>query len=181
MNNTDRQAIDHLFGNIAEVEKTTGPIDQQADQLIREKIAAQPAAPYLMAQTIVMQEQALNAAQERIAQLEQQTARSSGGLFSGLFGGGSPARQSPPARPNPMGRPPVQQQEPSQSGGPWGQRRGGGGGFLAGAAQTAMGVAGGVLLGNAIAGMLSGDEAQAEEPANAEEDYGLDDSFGDTE
>jgi uncharacterized protein len=41
----------------------------------------------------------------------------------------------------------------------------GGGGFLAGAAQTAMGVAGGVLLGNAIAGMLGGHEAKAAEPA----------------
>ena len=43
-----------------------------------------------------------------------------------------------------------------------------GGGFLAGAAQTAMGVAGGVLLGNAIAGMFGGSEAQAAESAPAE-------------
>jgi len=41
----------------------------------------------------------------------------------------------------------------------------GGGGFLAGAAQTALGVTGGVLLGNAIAGMLGGHEAKAAEPA----------------
>jgi hypothetical protein len=41
----------------------------------------------------------------------------------------------------------------------------GGGGFLAGAAQTALGVTGGVLLGNAIAGMLGGSEAKAAEPA----------------
>jgi hypothetical protein len=63
-----------------------------------------------------------------------------------------------------------------------------GGGFLAGAAQTAMGVAGGVLLGNAIAGMFGGDEAQAAEPQaddpNAEEasveDAGFDNGgFGD--
>ena len=40
----------------------------------------------------------------------------------------------------------------------------GGGGFLAGAAQTALGVAGGFLLGNAIAGMFGGSgEAQAAE------------------
>ena len=38
-----------------------------------------------------------------------------------------------------------------------------GGGFLAGAAQTAVGVAGGVLLGNAIAGMFAG-PAEAGEP-----------------
>ena len=41
----------------------------------------------------------------------------------------------------------------------------GGGGFLAGAAQTALGVTGGVLLGNGIAGMLSGNEAKAAAPA----------------
>ena len=44
-------------------------------------------------------------------------------------------------------------------------RQPGGGGFLAGAAQTALGVTGGVLLGNAIAGMLGGHEAKAAEPA----------------
>lgn len=62
--------------------------------------------------------------------------------------------------------------------------RGGGGGFLAGAAQTAMGVAGGVLLGNAIAGMFAGNEAQAaqsdaSEPKAADEgmDFGGDEDI----
>lgn len=53
--------------------------------------------------------------------------------------------------------------------GPWDRReddyeRRGGGGFLAGAAQTALGVTGGVLLGSAIASIFMGD-AQAAEPA----------------
>jgi hypothetical protein len=39
------------------------------------------------------------------------------------------------------------------------------GGFLAGAAQTAMGVAGGMLLANAVAGMLAGDAEAGEAPA----------------
>ena len=56
-----------------------------------------------------------------------------------------------------------------------------GGGFLAGAAQTAMGVAGGVLLGNAIAGMFGGDEAQAAQPAEEapadEADFGGDEDI----
>ena len=42
-----------------------------------------------------------------------------------------------------------------------------GGGFLAGAMQTAMGVAGGVLIGSALASAFSGD-ATAEEPAAEE-------------
>jgi hypothetical protein len=46
----------------------------------------------------------------------------------------------------------------------------GGGGFLAGAAQTAMGVAGGLLLGNALAGLFGGGgEAQAAESAPADD------------
>jgi hypothetical protein len=39
------------------------------------------------------------------------------------------------------------------------------GDFLAGAAQPTLGVTGGVLLGNAIAGMLGGHEAKSAEPA----------------
>ena len=44
-----------------------------------------------------------------------------------------------------------------------------GGGFLAGAAQTAMGVAGGVVLGNLLAGALFGHGGAAADdgPANA--------------
>jgi hypothetical protein len=58
----------------------------------------------------------------------------------------------------------------------------GGGGFLAGAAQTAMGVAGGVFLGNMIADAFGGgDEAKAADAGQAEpqqataEDSGGDD------
>lgn len=53
--------------------------------------------------------------------------------------------------------------------GPWDYAPGfGGGGFLAGAAQTAMGVAGGVLLGNMLADWLTPDEAAAQDmPSDA--------------
>ncbi|TIS75353.1 MAG: DUF2076 domain-containing protein [Mesorhizobium sp.] len=54
-----------------------------------------------------------------------------------------------------------------------------GGGFLAGAAQTAMGVAGGVLLSNAITGMFGGSEAQATEPAASQPDEAAADPAGD--
>jgi hypothetical protein len=56
-----------------------------------------------------------------------------------------------------------------------------GGGFLAGAAQTALGVTGGLLLGSAIASLFTG-SAQAEEevtPEPAPEDDGGWDSGGD--
>ncbi|MEO4001732.1 DUF2076 family protein [Mesorhizobium sp. CAU 1732] len=161
MDRNDSQAIEQLFGKLAAVEQQSAPRDAEAETFIRERVARQPGAPYYMAQTIVVQEQALEAAQARIEQLEAQTAeapRQSGGLFGGLFGDSRPPARSGsvPRVGRPGGAAP---QQPVPAGA---QAQRGGGGFLAGAAQTAMGVAGGLLLGNAIAGMLGGGgEAQA--------------------
>ena len=52
------------------------------------------------------------------------------------------------------------------------------GGFLAGAAQTAMGVAGGMLVANAVAGMLAGDAEAAEPPMDEEPAFEAE-GFGD--
>ncbi|MDT8854013.1 DUF2076 domain-containing protein [Paracoccaceae bacterium Fryx2] len=160
MDQNDRQAIEGLFDKLARVEGQSPPRDGEAERLIAAAITRQPAAPYFMAQTIVVQEHALNSAQARIEELEadlaasQQGAGQGGGLFGRLFGGG-PA-PAPARRPAPM---------------PQGQ----GGGFLAGAAQTAMGVAGGVLLANAIGGMFAGPAEAGEPEAEADQDAGFDD------
>lgn len=177
MNNDERSLIRDLFGKLAEVEHRAPPRDRDAERFIHEQIAAQPGAPYYMAQTIVVQEQALADAQRRIEELEQQAAgrqEQGRGLFGGVWGGGSRPATSPSAsygRRGSGGSVPAFGR--SQHGAP-----GAGGGFLAGAAQTAMGVAGGVLLGNMLAGMFAGDEAQAAEPAAEDpgaEDPGVDD------
>ncbi|PZQ19208.1 MAG: DUF2076 domain-containing protein [Ancylobacter novellus] len=184
METQDRQAIEGLFSRLGEVDRRSPPKDPEADALIRDRIAASPNAPYFMAQTIVMQDYALQQAEQRIAELERQASErpAPGGFFSGLFGGGSQpdrSRTSVPVSPvrsavgapanAPMGAP---------TGAPGGMaagqapaQPGRGGGFLAGAAQTAMGVAGGVLIGNAIGSMFGGgDEAKAAEaPAAAPE------------
>ncbi|WP_428032316.1 DUF2076 domain-containing protein [Ancylobacter sp.] len=208
MNDQDRQAIDGLFAKLAEAERQSGPRDADAEGFIAQRVGQQPAAPYLMAQTIVMQDYALQQAQARIEELERQAQEQAqqsagarpaggGGLFGGLFGSSEPARRSPvPSMPRsgaagagsqiPADAPPAWQSGAAQGqpmGGPGGQPQGGfgrpgfggGGGFLAGAAQTAMGVAGGVLLGSAIGSMFGGGseakaaEAPAEPPAAAEE------------
>ncbi|TPE47700.1 DUF2076 domain-containing protein [Amaricoccus solimangrovi] len=150
MDRNDQQAIEGLFSRLAEAERAAPARDAAAEGFIARAIAAQPGAPYYMAQTIVVQQAALEQAQARIEALETEQARAGGGGFlSSLFGGG--ARPTP--RPAPGNGPATQaMRAPHQ-----------GGGFLAGAAQTAVGVAGGVLLGNAIAGMFSGDPAMAEE------------------
>lgn len=180
METQDRQAIEGLFSRLGEVDRRSPPKDPEADALIRDRIAASPNAPYFMAQTIVMQDYALQQAEQRIAELERQASErpAPGGFFSGLFGGGSQpdrSRVSVPASPmrSPMGAP-----ANAPMGAPGGMaagqapaQPGRGGGFLAGAAQTAMGVAGGVLIGNAIGSMFGGgDEAKAAEaPAAAPE------------
>lgn len=132
LNPKDREAIEGLFWRLQEVEGKAGPRDREADTLIARRVAEQPGAPYYMAQTILVQETALKMAEERIAELERQAGEQS------------------------------QRREPVQSRGPWDRRdegyddRRGGGGFLAGAAQTALGVTTGVLIGSAIASILSG-------------------------
>lgn len=153
MDDNERQVIDELFEKIRAVEDRSGGRDREAETRIREHIARQPAAPYYMAQTILVQQQALAAAEARIDDLERQVSeRASNSFLTGLFGGGSSraVRHAPP-----------------QSSG-WDPRVAAyadphhrqGGGFLAGAAQTAVGVAGGVLLGSALAGMFA-DQAAA--------------------
>lgn len=178
LNPEDRRAIEGLFERIDTVAQAGGPRDPEAETLIREKLAGAPASPYYMAQTILVQEHALGVAEQRIAELEATLARkpAGGGFFGGLFGGDNqPAQDRQPVR--------------TANQGPWDRqdnyedRVGRSGGFLAGAAQTALGVTGGVLLGTAIAGMMTGgaqaEEAPADQPADepAEDfDAGGDDS-----
>lgn len=183
MNHEDRKAIEDLFGKLAAVERQSSPRDPDAEAFIRERLTHQPGSPYFMAQTIVVQEQALAAANARIAELERQPAHSDeprrGGLFGGLFGG-----DRPPVRQSPWAAGAGQQVPPAAPAR--------GGGFLAGAAQTAAGVAGGMLIGSALQGMFGGGEAEAatpestppnDTPGDAGDDTGGDggffDGFGD--
>lgn len=160
----DRKAIEGLFDRFENVASQNPDRDADAVALIEDRISAAPAAPYYMAQTVLVQEHALSVAQDRIAELEAQLAqRPAGGFFGSLFGGGQePVRRAAPRRTAPVSAQSGQQ-----------------GGFLAGAAQTALGVTGGVLLGSAIAGMLSPGQAMAdEEPAPEEDHGGGDNDFG---
>ncbi|WP_291410466.1 DUF2076 domain-containing protein [Devosia sp.] len=168
----DERAIDDLFERLHNVERNSAPRDNDAERLIRQRLSENPASAYYMAQTIIVQEAALREAQQRIEALEARQGQ--GGFLGGIFGTDRPSQ---PAQPAPERR------------GPWGRgnedyerRQPSGGGFLAGAAQTALGVTGGLLLGSAIAGMFAGG-AQASEPdmsAQPEaDDPGMDDGGGD--
>ena len=156
MDDNDRQAIEGLFARLDEVGRRAPPRDPEAEAFIAQAMARLPGAAYHMAQTVVAQETALTAAQARIEALEAQVERraAGGGFFGGLFGDGAATPRAPRAL------------APAAAGG----------GFLAGAAQTALGVTGGLLLADALGGVFG--EAEAA-PAGPDEDPGLDEAGSD--
>lgn len=160
----DKRAIDDLFERLRNVEGHSGPRDADAETLIWDRLRQNPAAAYYMAQTIIVQEAALRDQQRRIEQLEEDDG---GGFLESIFGDDRPSRRQQSQAP---------QQAERQS--PWG-RQPESGGFLAGAAQTALGVTGGMLLGSAIAGMFGTPAGAAESGPDAGPDDFGDDGFGD--
>ena len=82
------------------------PKDPEADQLIRQAVAAQPDMPYYLVQTALIQDLSLHQAQQRIAELQQQVAQVQSkptSFLGGLFGSSQPA--SPPATTQPSAGP----------------------------------------------------------------------------
>lgn len=173
MDRTEQQVIDELFGKLNQAEAQSGPRDPEAERYIAQHIGRQPAAPYYMAQAIVIQEQALNMAMARVQELEQElrSRPAGGGFLGGLFGGGGVAAPVPPPRASQQAMDPRIAPYTNQG------YAHPGGGFLGGAMQTALGVAGGVLLGHALMGMFSPGEAMAAD-APPEEDTGIEDDGG---
>ncbi|PXV61418.1 hypothetical protein SAMN04487785_104228 [Dyella jiangningensis] len=132
--------------------------DAQADALIRQRLASQPDALYLLVQRSLLQQQALDSAKAQIAQLQAQLASQQGG---GSFLGGKPPSPAWGAVPPPMPQQPMPQQ-PAPS---WRDRLFGAApaqpapaapSFLSQAATTAAGVAGGMFLFDGIENLLGG-------------------------
>lgn len=173
MDANEKRLIEGLFARLGETSRTAPPPEIEADAAIRDAVRRLPSAPYYMAQTILVQDHALAAARTRIEALEARVAAlederesapsapTRGGFLSGLLGREEPAEPGAPwgrragtgvpsaglsaPRPGPASAPaayasPAPYAAPSSVAAP-------GGGFLAGAAQTAVGVAGGVMLG----------------------------------
>ena len=136
----ERQMITDLFERM----RSFGPVDKdrEADALIQQATRATPDAAYKLVQSVLVQENALQEAGNRIQDLEAQVAelqaamaaparQSSGGSFlGGLFGGNKAAA---PAQSVPVsGRSAGFGQAPQQAAGsPWGQRQAPAGGGYA--------------------------------------------------
>jgi len=145
----ERELITGLFGRLQPFEAQ--PRDGEAEALIRDLVGRQPSAPYLLVQTVLVQEQALKAAQERIAELEAKAGAAT--AAPGFLGsapkigpwGASPAAPADAPQPVPPTRSPLQAALAPQSAG---------GGFLRSAMTTAAGVAGGALLFEGIRSLM---------------------------
>jgi uncharacterized protein len=181
MNPQERDMIEGLFQRLQQAETGAGPRDGEAEALIRERMAAQPAAAYLLAQVVLVQEQGLRNLQTRVEELERDVAarpQGGGGFLGGLFGGERTPAAAQPARAPAVAAAPAPKSSGwsntrvsphvagMQPGAPGTAAAAGGGGFMAGAMQTAVGVAGGMLLANAVSGLFSG-EAEAATPEAA--------------
>ncbi|HEY0248298.1 MAG TPA: DUF2076 domain-containing protein [Gryllotalpicola sp.] len=161
MDTSDRRLIDDLASELSKAQPVTK--DPEAASVIAQSIAAQPDAVYLLTQAVLLQQDALRNAQARIAQLEQQAQPRRGGLFGGLFGGGA----QPPYGQSPYGQPAYGQQ-------PYYAQRGGSS-FLAQAASTAAGVAGGMFLFEGISNLFDGGFGGGQDQAF---EQGYDQGFG---
>jgi len=157
MTQDEQNMLSDLANKIAQT--PPAPKDEEAEQFIRTKIGSRPDALYLMTQTVLIQNLALQHAQEQIRQLQQQGGgsqqSSSGGSFLG--GQGAPPRSGGGYGQQQYAPPPQQQYAPPQQqyAAPAAQAPTATSGFLRGAAQTAAGVAAGGLALEAINSMFS--------------------------
>lgn len=188
MNHDERQLLQDLFDRLRD--SGNQPRDPEAERFIAEQIRYQPGAPYYMAQAVIVQEQALQDSQARIAELEDRVrqleappqASGQGSFLAGRTGGLFGRGAAPSAPPPPVASVP---NAGARAGGPWGRGpvmapsqptysqpmqaqqpqqpapAAGGGGFLRGALATAAGVAGGAILYDQMKGMFGGGSGEA--------------------
>ncbi len=180
MSPEERQLLTGLFDRIRGA--ATRRAIRKPKALIQDATKAQPYAPYFLAQTVLVQDQALRAANDRLQELEGKVKEFESQAASGPRSGRiferawlavwrkrplvRPRAPVPPPAGSRWSQPPPQGgwQQPSQgyaprgaAPGPWGGQGGSpGGGFLTGALGTAAGVAGGVLLADSIRGLFAG-------------------------
>jgi hypothetical protein len=175
MNRQEAQLIDELFDRLALLERE--PRDPEAVRAINDGLQRAPHALYPLVQTVLLQDEALKAANARIEQLEGMPASEPReprsfleSMRDNLFGRDEPRGSVPPVprsdramgAPTSFGREPYgaghgQPQGHVQQGYPQ-QEPGRGGSFLGTAAAAAAGVLGGAMLMNGIRSVMGGGE-----------------------
>jgi hypothetical protein len=176
----ERQLMVQLFDRLATLENS--PRDPDAEAMIREGFRRAPNAAYALVQTVLLQDEALKAANAHIQELQQGGAPQQGepprgfldSMRDSLFGRDEPRGSVPRVpqggapRPDPWGgqqaggyQQPGYQQPGYPGGAPGYPPSGGGGGgsFLGTAAAAAAGVIGGSLLMSGIRSAMGGHQA----------------------
>lgn len=154
----ERQQVEELFDRLAKLENA--PRDADAEGLIARAQARAPNAIYALVQTVLVQDEALRRADERIAELEGtgSAAPASGSFLDSmrdaLFGRDMQRGSVPSVRPGSASDAPWNAQQPQP-------QASGGGSFLGTAAAAAAGVIGGSLLLNGIRSMMGPEHRQA--------------------
>jgi hypothetical protein len=149
----ERQQVTELFDRLATLESAKR--DPEADRLIAEEMRRAPNAAYALVQTVLVQDEALRAAHERLREYEGDEPQQQGGFLDSmrdsLFGRRDARGSVPSVR-------------PGETGGAWQrgnpEQQQGGGSFLGTAAASAAGVIGGALLLNSFRGMFGGGQQQ---------------------
>jgi uncharacterized protein len=196
MNHEERQMIEGVFARMRSVGRVEKDVD--AETLINTSVRQIPDSAYLLVQTVLVQQQALEQSEARMQELEAQVANletqlsrsqpaapASGGFLGGIFGGSKPAPVQQSSSPWGGSVPQAGRQSggfngPGQQGG---YQQGGyqpqggfqqapqpaaGGGFMRTAMATAAGVAGGVLVAGAIGNMMKGSSETGSQTASAD-------------
>jgi hypothetical protein len=155
MTSDERNMLTDLANKIAQTPPP--PKDPEAEDFIRTKIGSRPDALYLMTQTVLIQNLALQHAQQQIQELQRGSG--SGQISSGsssFIGQQQAPRASGYGQGQSFGPPPPQYAPPSPGGpSPSAGNPSGAPSFLKGAAQTAAGVAAGALAFEGIQHLFS--------------------------
>jgi hypothetical protein len=133
----ERQLVADLFDKLAALERE--PRDPEAERLIREGLQRAPNAVYSLVQTVLLQDEALRVANQRIEELEQAQHGAPGApredrgfldnMRDSLFGRDEPRGSVPRTGERPMGVPPGYGGERPD---PWGRDQGRPGGAFGG-------------------------------------------------
>ena len=137
--------------------------DREAEALINQSVRSFPDAPYLLVQSALVQEQALEQAHARIKDLEEnlraledkqgRASSGAGSFLGGIFGGAQATAPSSSSGVASDRSPWRQDQTTAQQPAPPAPASGG---FLQSAMSTAAGVAGGMFAAGAIRDLLGG-------------------------
>jgi uncharacterized protein len=165
----ERDLITSLFARLQQA--ANQPKDSDADALIRERAAQHPDAPYLLVQTVLIQDMALAEAHSRIKDLEQELAAAKSApaaapaptsFLAGARGSvpsSGPWRAAGPAPAQQPASGPVWTQSGAPQAAPTTMAPlampGASSGFLRQAAATAAGIAGGALLFQGISSLFA--------------------------